>query len=93
MRYARVSARDVFSALSNPIWASLSIVAAVSLVRLIASVSNFTRPVELLAVETILGGAAGAGVMLALDKQLRGAALGLANRVGWSFPVGNGKNA
>ena len=82
MRVARISVRDLLSALSNPVWASLSIVAVVSLLRLVG-VSNWTRPAILVTVETIVGGTAGLTVMLALDEQLRGVALGLVNRVGW----------
>jgi O-antigen/teichoic acid export membrane protein len=87
MRYARVSVGDIFSALSNPVWSSLSIVAVISLLRLIG-VSTWAGPVALVTLETVVGGAAGIVVMLALDRQLRGVALGLVNRVGWFSAVG-----
>ena len=87
MRYARISVRDLFWALYNPIWASLSIVAAVSLFRLVG-ISTWTRPTTLVALETVVGGAAGLAVMLALDKQVRGVALGLVNRFAWFSAAG-----
>lgn len=83
-RFSRASMRDVFSAISKPVLASLSIVVAVYILRLMVS-SASTRPITLVALEIGIGGAAGLGMLITLDKQLRGAALQLANRAGWLF--------
>jgi teichuronic acid exporter len=80
MRVAHISLRDLFSALSNPIWASLSVAAVVSLLHFV--LSSQTRPAILVGVDVIVGGAAGFAVMLTLDKQFRDVAFGLVNRVG-----------
>lgn len=80
IRYARISLRDVLSALSNPVLAGLSIVAAVYLTRVIVG-PVWTKPIMLVTVETAIGGAVGAGVLITLDKQLRGVALRLVDRL------------
>jgi PST family polysaccharide transporter len=93
MRFARVSLQDVLSVLWNPVCASLSIVAAVYLLRLVVG-STWTRPISLVAAETAIGGAAGLAVLITLEKHLRGTALRIANRVGWllcSQQVGGGQ--
>lgn len=82
MHFARVSLRDLISALSSPVWASLSIVAAVFLFRLTGAAS-WTRPTVLLVLETAIGGLAGLAVLLTLDKPLRGVARSLVSRIGW----------
>jgi len=80
MKVARVSVRDLFSALSNPVRASLTIAAVVSFLHLVVS-ANEVRPAALVALDTIVGGGAGFAVMMICDKQFRDIALGLANRV------------
>jgi PST family polysaccharide transporter len=81
MHFAGVTLRGLVSAVANPVWASLSIVAAVFLFRL-TGIAIWTRPTTLLILETALGGAVGLTVLVALDKQFRGVALGLFSRMG-----------
>lgn len=87
MRSAGISLRDLFSALSSPFCASASIVVAVSLLQF-AGVSDWTRPIRVVALETVAGGMVGLGVFLALDKQMRAIAGGLLTRVRLSWAAG-----
>jgi PST family polysaccharide transporter len=84
MRFAGISLREAALALSTPVCASLSIVAAVYVLRLIVGPS-LVQPSGLLAAETVVGGAAGVGMLLTLDRQLRGLLLRQAGRVIWLF--------
>jgi teichuronic acid exporter len=86
MRFAHLSLRDVLSALSNPVFTSLSIITAIYLLQ-IAGVSTLTQPRALVATEIVIGAAAGIGTLLSLDRQLRGVALGFVRRVGWPSAV------
>jgi O-antigen/teichoic acid export membrane protein len=81
MHYARVSLRDLLHSLANPVWTSLAVVAAVFLLRL-AAMGIWTKPITTLVLETAIGGVAGLSVLIALDRQIRGIALGLASRLG-----------
>ena len=81
MDYARVSLRDLISALASPVWASISIVAAVILLRL-TGIAIWSRPTTLLILETVTGGVAGLTVLMVLDRQIRSVALGLVGRTG-----------
>jgi O-antigen/teichoic acid export membrane protein len=87
MRVARVSIQDLLSALSSPIWVSLSIVVVISLLRIVG-VPNWATPRTLVCVEAIIGGATGVGVLLMLDRQARQIAFGLVNRFGSSGLAG-----
>jgi hypothetical protein len=42
------------------------------------------QPKVLAAAEIVIGGAAGLGTMLTLDRQLRGTAFDVIRRIGWS---------
>lgn len=82
MEIAHFSLRDLVLALKSPLWASAGIVGVISLIHAIG-VANWTRPAALLIIDTAIGGLAALGILVFLDKQVRGLALGLANRLGW----------
>jgi teichuronic acid exporter len=79
MHFARISLRDLTSALVSPASASISIVVAVTLLRL-TGISIWTGPRTLLILETVTGAAAGLAVLVMLDAQIRRVAFGLVSR-------------
>lgn len=70
MRLSRISVRELVSASAPSVLSGISIVIVLLLVHATGVLST-TKPIFQLAGETIVGGAAGISVLLALDRQLR----------------------
>jgi O-antigen/teichoic acid export membrane protein len=70
MKYAGVTFGDLIVALKGPMLSGLAIVGAVFLVKL-SGIGTELKSVFMLALEVILGGAAGVAVLLAVDSQVR----------------------
>jgi hypothetical protein len=70
MKLCRISMRDLVSAITPSVSASLGAVIAVSLVQY-SGVSANSRPIIQLISEVTVGGAVGGAILVALDRQLR----------------------
>jgi O-antigen/teichoic acid export membrane protein len=89
MRLARVSFRDVRSAVAPSMLASTGAVATVVLFRLSSWLAG-GKPLVLLIAETTVGGIVGLSLLLALDTQLRGVVVSLPQKLMGSLAISRG---
>jgi O-antigen/teichoic acid export membrane protein len=82
MKFAGVTFGDLVVALKGPVLSGLAITAAVFLVKL-SGIGAEAKPVFLLALEVIVGGVAGAAVLLMVDSQVRDIGRNMLNRLAW----------
>jgi O-antigen/teichoic acid export membrane protein len=72
MRYCHLRVRDLISAIGPSLLSGLGVVLSVTAMQQIGVVAA-TRPMVMLAVYIFVGGVAGVGILIAMDRVIRGA--------------------